>query len=74
MVVRQIVTFYFDGYHPAFSKRGPEMSAAVENVVPSFLNRSLFDKTKACRRMFERVSDAAYDAVCQNEGQQDFLR
>ena len=37
-------------------------------------NRSLFDKTKACRRMFERVSDAAYDAVCQNEGQQDFLR
>ena len=37
-------------------------------------NRSLFDKGRACNRMFRRVSTAAYDAVCQNEGQQDFLR
>ncbi|TRY71575.1 hypothetical protein TCAL_11292 [Tigriopus californicus] len=37
-------------------------------------NRSLFSKDKACSKMFDKISTIAYDADCQDEGTQDFLR
>ena len=37
-------------------------------------NRSLPDKDSACRRMFDKVSSAAYDSDCFDDGEQDFLR
>ena len=37
-------------------------------------NRSLIDKDSACRRMFDKVSTAAYDVDCYDDGEQDFLR
>ena len=37
-------------------------------------NRSVFDKSKACEKMFNKISTAAYDSNCNDEGEEDFLR
>jgi hypothetical protein len=37
-------------------------------------NRSVFDKARACEKMFRKISTAAYDPNCFDEGEEDFLR
>ena len=37
-------------------------------------NRSVFDKGKACEKMFNKISTVAYDSKCFSGGEQDFLR
>jgi len=37
-------------------------------------NRSVFDKGKACEKMFNKISTVAYDSKCLNGGEEDFLR
>ncbi len=37
-------------------------------------NRSLFDKHRACQKMFHKISGVAYDSKCFDQGQQDFIR
>ena len=37
-------------------------------------NRSIFDKGKACEKMFNKISTVAYDSVCSSNGEEDFLR
>ena len=37
-------------------------------------NRSVFDKRKACEKMFNKISTVAYDSSCSVDGEEDFLR
>lgn len=37
-------------------------------------NRSILNKDMACRRMFERLDNYAYDKTCNHEAKVDFLR
>ena len=37
-------------------------------------NRSIFDKGRACEKMFQKISTAAYDSTCYSDGEEDFLR
>ena len=37
-------------------------------------NKSVFDKGKACEKMFNKISTVAYDSTCLNDGEQDFIR
>ena len=34
----------------------------------------MFDKGKACEKMFNKISTVAYDSTCLNDGEQDFIR
>jgi len=36
--------------------------------------RSIFDKSRACDKMFRKISTAAYDPNCFDTGEEDFLR
>ena len=37
-------------------------------------NRTVFDKHSACTKMFDKVSKIAYDPICYDDGEEDFLR
>ncbi len=37
-------------------------------------NRTLFDKHRACKKMFSKISTIAYDSACYEDGVQDFVR
>lgn len=37
-------------------------------------NRTIFDKARACDKMFRKISTAAYDPNCFDQGEEDFLR
>lgn len=37
-------------------------------------NRTVFDKAKACRKMFSKISTTAFDPDCFRDGLEDFVR
>ena len=37
-------------------------------------NRTVANKTKACAQMFNKIKSKAYDAICNDNGDVDFLR
>lgn len=44
------------------------------NFLEYYGNRSIFNKQKACEKMFDKVNSVSYDAVCNDDGEEDFLR
>ena len=56
---------------------GPQITLAVLDrgyFLEYYGNRSVFDKGKACQKMFNKISSAAYDSACFSDGEEDFLR
>lgn len=44
------------------------------NFLPYYGNRSLYNKDKACERMFQNIDEFAFDKKCHNSNKIDFLR
>lgn len=44
------------------------------NFLEYYGNRTIFDKQRACEKMFEKISHEAYDSNCFDDGEEDFLR
>lgn len=44
------------------------------DFLPYYGNQTVYDKDKACRRMFATIDHFAYDKQCHNKNTDDFLR
>ena len=69
--------FYFMKWFHEICPFQQQITLAVldrANFIEYYGNRSVIDKQKACEKMFNKINIVAYDAMCNDEGEEDFLR